>query len=99
MPFSSHACLLQGGGGLASRLVHGHDDGLLGRLDPPVLDQPAYTVGEHHADEVVAREDERLLDRPRRDDDLLGAEPVEDAARVDGDEPAFPDPERPRRAR
>ena len=90
-----HACLLQGGGGLAPRLVHGHDDGLLGGLDAPVLDQPADSVGEHHADEVVAREDERLLDRPRRDDDLLGAEPVEDAARVDGDEPAFPDPERP----
>jgi hypothetical protein len=89
-----HACLLQGGGGLAPRFVHGHDNGLLGGLDAPVFDQPAHAVGEHHPHEVVAREDERLLDRPSRDDDLLGAEPVEDVARVDGDEPAFPDPER-----
>ena len=31
-------------------------------------------VGQHHADEVVAREDERLLGDTGRDDDLLGAD-------------------------
>jgi hypothetical protein len=86
--------LLQRDGSLASRLVQGHDDGLLGRLDAPLLDEPADGVGEHHTDEIVARENERLLDRPGRDDDLLGTVAVQDAARVDRDEPAFPDPER-----
>ena len=38
---------------------------------------------QHHADEVVAGEDERLLDRAGRDDDPLGADPVEHVAGVD----------------
>src|SRR6185503_12282881 len=88
------ACLSERGRGLAARIIHGHDDRLLGRLDAPVLDQPTNSVREHHPDEVVPREDERLLDRPRGDDDSLGAVAIEDPACVDGHEPAFPDPQR-----
>ena len=73
------------------------DDRALARLDREVADEPAHAVGEHHADEVVPREDERLLGRARGDDDPLGAEAVEDGAGVDRDEPALPDPERARR--
>jgi hypothetical protein len=90
-----HSGVTQSGGRLAARLFHGHHHGLLSGLDRPVADESADAVGEHDAHEVVAREDERLLDRPRRDDDVLGAVAIEDVARVDGDEPAFPDSERP----
>ena len=79
------------------RLVVGaEDDRPLAGLDREVADEPAHAVGEHHADEVVAREDERLLGRAGRDDDPLGAEAVEDRAGVDRDEAALPDPERAR---
>ena len=47
------------------------------------------------ADEVVAGEHQRLFERSRCHDDPLGAEAVEDAACVDGDETAFVDPDRP----
>ena len=64
-------------------------------LERPVVDQPAHAAGQHDADEVVAREDERLLERARGDDDPPGAEAVEHIAGVDRDEPALVD----RRAR
>jgi len=80
---------------VAARLVGGHDHGPFARLDAPVLDEPTNAVREHDADEVVPGKDEWLLDRPGRDDDVLGAEAVEHAACVDGNEAAFPDPESP----
>jgi hypothetical protein len=43
----------------------------------PVLDKAADAVREHDADEIVPGKDEGLLDRPGRDDDVLGAEAVE----------------------
>ena len=66
-------------------------------LERPVVDEPANGARQHHADEVVAREDERLLDRARRDDDPPGADAVEHVARVDRHEPALVDRERTRR--
>ena len=86
---------LEADGGLSPGLVDRHDDGALSWTDCPILDEPARALGEHHADEVVAREDERLLDRPRSDDDVLGPVAVEDPAGIDGHEPAFPDSDRP----
>ena len=79
------------------RLVVGaEDDRPLAGLDGEVADQAADAVGEHHADEVVPREHERLLGRAGRDDDPLGAEAVQDGAGVDRDEASLPDPERAR---
>ena len=75
------------------------DDGALAGLDREVADEAAHAVGEHHADEVVPREDERLLGGAGGDDDPLGAEPVENGAGVDGNEAALPDPERAAPAR
>ncbi len=70
-----------------------HDRPLAG-LDREVADESANAVGEHHADEVVPREDERLLGRARRDDDPLRAEAIEGRAGIDRNETALPDPER-----
>ena len=75
-------------------VVRTEDDSALAGPDREVADQPAYAVGEHHADEVVPREHERLLARTGRDDDPLRAEAVEHRSGVDRDEPALPDPER-----
>ena len=63
------------------------------RADRPLVDEPLDGRGEHHADEVVAGEHERLLDRARRDDDPARADPMEDGAGVDRDEPALVDAE------
>jgi hypothetical protein len=63
------------------------------RADRPLVDQPLDGRGEHHADEVVAGEHERLLDRARRDHDPARADPMEDGAGVDRDEPALVDAE------
>ena len=49
------------------------DERALGRLDRPEVDEAPRAVGEHHADEVVAGEDERLLDDAGRDDDPVQA--------------------------
>ena len=69
-------------------------DGSLARPEREVPDQAANAVGQHHAREVVAGEDERLLDRAGRDDDPLGAIAVEDRAGIDRHEVALPDAER-----
>ena len=78
-------------------LVGADHDRAPARADRPVVDEPLDGRGQHHADEVVAGEDERLLDRARRDDDPAGADPMEDGAGVDRDEPALVDAERVRR--
>ena len=51
----------------------------------------------HHAREVVAVEQQRLLDRPGGDDDVAGADAVHDVAAVHRHEPALEDAERARR--
>ena len=56
-----------GGGGEAAVVDREHDRALA-RLDREPVDEAAHGVRQHHADEVVAREDERLLDDPARDD-------------------------------
>ncbi len=66
----------------------------LPRLDRKVVDQPANRARQHHADQIVAREHDRLLERARRDDDPLRPVPVEHGSAVHGDETALPDPER-----
>ena len=77
------------------RPVVGADhDGALARLERPEVHEPPDAAGQHDPDEVVAREDERLLERSRGDDDPLGAEAVEDPAGVDRDEAALEDPDR-----
>ena len=58
------------------------------------MDQPANRARQHHADQVVAGEHDRLLERARRDDDALRPVPVEHGSAVHGDETALPDPER-----
>jgi len=60
-------------------------------------DQAAGAFGQHHPDQVVARKEERLLERAGRDDDPLRAEAEEQLTRVHGDEATFVDAERPRR--
>ncbi len=79
---------------IAMRLVvrPEHDRPLAG-LDREVADESANAVGEHHADEVVPREDERLLGRARRDDDPLGAEAIEGRVGIHRNETPLPDPE------
>jgi hypothetical protein len=74
-------------------VVGRENDRTAARLDREVPDETAHAAGKHHADEVVAREDERLLDGACGDDDLLRAEAVENGAGVDRNEAAFPDPE------
>ena len=59
---------LEVGRGGEAAVVDREHDGALGRLDREAVDEAAGGVGQHHADEVVAREDERLLDDPARDD-------------------------------
>ena len=73
-----------------------HDRPLAG-LDREVADESAHAVGEHHAHEVVPREDERLLGRARRDDDPLGAEAIEGRVGIHRNETPLPDPEGARR--
>ena len=78
----------------ATRVVGADHDGAASRLDRPVSDKPADGAGEHHADEVVAGKDERLLDRAGGDHDPLGADPVQDVTCRDGDEIPLVDAER-----
>ena len=63
------------------------DHGALAGLDPVEGDQPAGAARQHHAGNVVAREDERLLDRARRVDVVAGADLVQRVALPDRDEP------------
>ena len=61
-------------------IVDREDDGTLGGLDREPVDEAPHCVRQHHADEVVAGEDERLLDDPARDDDAVGAELEQEVA-------------------
>ena len=78
------------------------DSGVVGRDDYSPLPGPDREVGdeppdgarEHDPREVIAREDERLLDRARGDDDAPRAKPEEERPRGDGDEAAFVDADR-----
>lgn len=73
------------------------DEGALGGLDRPEVDKAPYGLGKHHADEVVAREDERLLHDPGRDHHPPGADLHERVAVGHGDEAVLVDPDRHRR--
>ena len=80
---------------LRARARRRHDDRAFARLQRPARRRAAERPsGSIDADEVVAREDQRLLERAGRDDDPLGAEAVEDVAGVDRDEAALVDPDR-----
>ena len=67
------ACGLEVGGGLEAAVVGCQDDGPLARPDREAVDEAAHGIGQHDADEVIAGEDERLLDDPARHDDAMGA--------------------------
>ena len=82
-------------GGRGEASVVGRDDvGPLRGTDRPEVDESPDGLREHHVDEVVAREDERLLDRPCRDDDLPGADPDERVAVRDRDQAGLEDADR-----
>ncbi len=84
--------------GAEPAIVGRDDERALGRLDRPEVDEAPRAVGEHHADEVVAREDERLLDRSRRDDHPRGADLDERVPVRDRDEAVLEEPDRDRGA-
>ena len=90
-----HAGALEPAGDARERSLVGADhDRPPARADRPFVDEPLDGRGEHHADEVVAGEHERLLDRPPSPDhDPARADPMEDGAGVDRDEPALADAE------
>src|SRR5262249_27125727 len=79
-----------------SRLVDRDDDRVAARPDSPVVDQAPDRGRQHHSDEVVPGEDERLLAGPGRDDAPSRTARVEDVPRVDRNEPALLDADRPR---
>ena len=70
------------------------DHRALAGLEPEVADQAQRAVGEHDADEVVAGEHERLLDRAGRDHDPLRAHAQQQVPGLDRHEPALVDAER-----
>ena len=86
--------LLEQGDGVQRAVVGGHDDRSLAGLQRPASDEPAHGLRQDDPDQVVAGEDQRLLDRARGDDDLPGAVAEEHVAGVHRDEPAFEDAER-----
>ena len=57
----------------SAAFVGGDHDRALPGLERPAPDEPADGFGEDDADEVVPREDQRLLDGARRDHDVGGA--------------------------
>ena len=86
--------LLEQGDGVQRAVVGGHHDRSLAGLQRPASDEPAHGLGQDDPDQVVAGEDQRLLDRACGDDDLSGAVAEEHVAGVHRDEPAFEDAER-----
>ena len=60
---------LQVGRGREPAVVGRQHDRALRGLDRPEVDEPPHAVGKHHADEVVAGKDERLLHDAGRDHD------------------------------
>ena len=88
------AGLLEQGDGVERALVGAHHDGAPAGLQRPAPDEPAHGLGEDDADQVVAGEDQRLLDGARGDDDLPGAVAEEQVAGVHRDEAALEDAER-----
>ena len=87
---------LEVGRGREATVVRRHHDRALRRLDRPQVDEAARAVGQHHADEVVAGEDERLLDDTGRDDDALRADLDERVAVRDRHEAVLEEPDRDR---
>ena len=87
---------LEVGGRLQAAVVDREHDGPLGGLDREAVDEATHGVGQHHADEVVAGEDERLLDDPRCDDDAVGAELEQQVAVGDGHEALLEEADRDR---
>ena len=75
-------------------VVRADHDGALSGLDGEVAHEAPNGARQHHADEVVSREHDRLLECSRGDHDPLGAVAVEDRAAVDRHEAALPDAER-----
>src|SRR5205085_7352443 len=63
-------------------------------LDRPIGDEVPDGPRQHDPGQVVAREEERLLDRARGDDDAPGAEAVEDRSGCNRDETALVDADR-----
>src|SRR5712691_1426358 len=92
-----HARALELPGHGKRTLVGSDHDGALARPQRPVIDEPADGAGQVDADEVVAGEQQRLLDGARGDDDALGTEAIENLAGVDRDESPLVDPDRARR--
>ncbi len=84
---------------LEAAIVDGQDDGPLAGLDREPVDEAAHRVRQHHADEVVAREDERLLDDPARHDHPVSAELEQEVAVRDGHETLLEQPDRDRRCK
>ena len=84
---------LEVGGRRNPPLVGGEHHSSLARLDRPVVHEPADALGQHHADEVVAGEDERLLGDAGGDDDAVRAELQERVAGRDGDQVLFEQPD------
>ena len=80
--------------GAEAAVVDGEHDRPLPGLERPVVDEPAHRGREHHSDEVVAREDERLVGRPGCAHDVIGAKADQDVAVLDGHEAALVDPDR-----
>ena len=72
-----------------------HDRALPGPDRIPV-DESFDGGGQHHPDEVVPGKDQRLVERPGGDDDVLGAKAKKHAAALDRHQPAFPDADRTR---
>ena len=85
--------LLEEGDHVEAGLVSAHDHGPVTRLQRPEADEPSHRLGQDDADEVVPGKEERLLECARGHDDVLGAEAIEDVARVDRDEVPLVDPE------
>jgi hypothetical protein len=88
------AGLLQEGNRVESALVGGDDDRAVAGLERPAPDEPTDRFRQHDPDQVVPREDQRLLDRARGDHDVGRPEAQEQGARIHRDEAALEDAER-----
>src|SRR5207248_4122081 len=75
-------------------VVGGDHDRTVPGLERKRSDQPPHSAGQHHADEVVSREDERLLDRSGRDDDPRRTDAQQEPTGVNRNEPALVDADR-----
>ena len=88
---------LEVGGRIQAAIVDREHDGALSRLDREAVDQAPHGVGQHHPDEIVAGEDERLLDDPAGDDDAMRPVLEQQVAVGDGNEALLEEADRYRR--